>query len=142
MKKIFIASDHSGLNEKHIIIEYIRNNYKNMEIIDCGPNTDKSCDYPDYAKKVCNNIQDDSMGILICGTGVGMSIVANRFTNIRCALCNSIEVAKLSREHNNANVIAIGCRTQKKISILLIIKTFLETKFSNADRHIARIKKI
>jgi len=132
---IFIGSDHAGFELKSKLIEHF------PSVVDCGTYEKVSCDYPDYAQKVCERIKenDEHMGILVCGTGIGISIAANRYPHIRCALCTTSEDAKLSREHNNANVLALGSKTENPIEI---VETFIKTKFSNEERHSRRLGKI
>ena len=140
MKKIFISSDHAGYNLK---INIIKKFSKKQKIVDLGPSSNNSVDYPDYAHKLSKKvaINKGSFGILICGSGVGMSMAANRHKNIRAALCHNIKSAKLSRQHNNANVITLGARLTKKKVALKCVDTFLKTKFKGG-RHLRRIKKI
>ncbi len=140
MKKIYIASDHAGFNlKKRILIKYS----KSKKIIDLGPYAKYSVDYPDFAKKLSKKValNKGSFGILICGSGTGMSIVANKTKNIRAALCYSKRNTKLSRLHNNANIITLGERLIDKNKALNLIKIFLSTKFEGG-RHLRRIKKI
>ncbi len=112
-----------------------------FKVIDLGCySAEKSVDYPDYAKKLCQKIGDD-FGILICGSGVGISIAANRFGNARAALCHSVKVAKLSRLHNDANVLCLGARIKNEESSLAIAKAFLKTKFEGG-RHEKRVAKL
>ena len=140
-KKICIASDHAGFNLKENIKDYLIN--KNVSIIDLGPNENKSVDYPDYAKKIANRIKSkkSDIGILVCGSGTGMAISANKFKNIRAAVCYNIKSTRLSRQHNNANIIALGARLTKKSLSLKLVELFLKTKFEGG-RHLKRIKKI
>ena len=140
-KKICIASDHAGFNLKESIKDYLIN--KNVSIIDLGPNENKSVDYPDYAKKIGNRIKSkkSDIGILVCGSGTGMAISANKFKNIRAAVCYNIKSTRLSRQHNNANIIALGARLTKKSLSLKLVELFLKTKFEGG-RHLKRIKKI
>ena len=140
-KTVCIASDHAGFDLK----EYIKNHLinKKVSIIDIGPYDNKSVDYPDYAKKLGMRIklQKSDVGILVCGSGTGMAISANKIKKIRAAVCYSIKSTKLSRQHNNANIIALGSRlTNKKLSLKLV-NVFLKTKFEGG-RHLKRIKKI
>ena len=116
---------------------------KNVSIFDIGPYNEHSVDYPDYAKKLGNRIKlkKSDVGILVCGSGTGMAISANKIKTIRAAVCYNLNSTRLSRLHNNANIIAIGARlTKKKISFKLV-ETFLRTKFEGG-RHLRRIKKI
>ena len=141
LKKVCIASDHAGLNLKENIINYLIN--KNISILDLGPYEKKSVDYPDYAKKLAIRIKakKSDIGILICGSGTGMAITANKIKTIRAAVCYNIKSTRLSRQHNNANIIALGARLTKKTLSLKLVEIFLKTKFEGG-RHLKRIKKI
>ena len=140
MKKIFIASDHAGYNLKNSIISKFS---KIQKIIDLGPNSKNSVDYPDFAKKLSRKVayNKGSFGILICGSGMGMSMTANKIKNIRAALCYSKKNTKLSRLHNNANIITLGERLINKNKAISLINIFLSTKFEGG-RHLRRIKKM
>ncbi len=140
MKKIFIASDHAGYKLKNSIIIRLS---KKQKIIDLGPNSKDTVDYPDYAKKLSKKVASisGSFGILVCGSGMGMAIAANKTKNIRAALCYSKKNTKLSRLHNNANIITLGERLINKNKAINLIKTFLSTKFEGG-RHLRRVKKI
>ena len=140
MKKIFIASDHAGYNLKNSVISKLS---KKKKIIDLGTNSKISVDYPDYAKKISKKVSSNkgSFGILICGSGMGMTIAANKTKNIRAALCYSKKNTKLSRLHNNANIITLGSRLINKNKAFNLIKIFLSTKFEGG-RHLRRIKKM
>ena len=140
-KKICIASDHAGFNLKENIKNYLIN--KNLSIIDLGPNDAKSVDYPDYAKKIGNRIKSkkSDIGILVCGSGTGMAISANKINTIRAAVCYNTKSTRLSRQHNNANIIALGSRLTKKSLSLKLVEIFLKTKFEGG-RHLKRVKKI
>ena len=140
MKKIYIASDHAGFKLKSSILSKFS---KKKKIIDLGPNSSISVDYPDYAKKLSKKIASDkgSFGILICGSGMGMAITANKIKNVRAALCYSNKNTKLSRLHNNANIITLGERLISKNKAINLIKIFLSTKFEGG-RHLRRIKKM
>ncbi|ELL5507074.1 ribose 5-phosphate isomerase B, partial [Campylobacter lari] len=137
--KIYIASDHAGFILKQEIINFLQE--KNINFEDLGPFSNDRCDYPDYAHLLSSKINETSFGILVCGSGIGMSIAANRHTNIRCALCNEPLSAKLSREHNDANVLALGSRLTGIDMAFEIINNFINTSFSGG-RHCARISKI
>ena len=141
MKKIFIASDHAGFNLKNHIYKSLK---KNIRIIDLGTN-DKSVsvNYPEFAHKLCKQISKNksNVGILVCGSGAGMSMAANRHKKIRAALCYSLKNAKLSRLHNDANVITLGERLINKKIAMKCINVFLKTKFEGG-RHLKRVKKI
>lgn len=139
---IAIASDHGGFELKKAIIKHLTE--RGIENTDFGPYTDESCDYPDYAKQVAGAIANGEYdaGILVCGTGIGMSITANKFPGIRAALCGDCFSAQATREHNNANILCLGARIVGEGLALKIVDTFLDTDFSNDERHIRRIKKI
>ncbi|MDU3117835.1 MAG: ribose 5-phosphate isomerase B [Finegoldia magna] len=139
--KIAIAADHGGFELKDSMVEYIKS--LGNEVMDLGTNSADSVDYPDYAKKVCEEIQqgDSDLGILICGTGIGMSLAANKFEGVRAACVSDVYSAKMSRNHNNANVLCIGARVIGDEVAKLIIKTFLENEFE-AGRHQRRVDKI
>ena len=140
MKKIFIASDHAGYRLKKNIISKLS---KIKKIVDLGPQSTDSVDYPDYAKKLSKKVASNkgSFGILICGSGMGMAITANKTKNIRAALCYSLKNTKLSRLHNNANIITLGERLINNKKAFNLIKIFLNTKFEGG-RHLRRVKKI
>jgi len=140
LKKIFIASDHAGYNLKNSIISKL-SRVKN--IIDLGPNSNNSVDYPDFARKLSKKVISNkgSFGILICGSGMGMAIAANKTKNIRAALCYSKKNTRLSRLHNNANIITLGERLIDKSKAISLIKIFLSTKFEGG-RHLRRVKKM
>ena len=140
-KKICIASDHAGFRLKEETKDFLVS--KNISIIDLGPINDNSVDYPDFAKKVSNRVRSkkSDIGILICGSGTGMAISANKSKGIRAALCYNLKSARLSRQHNNANIMCLGSRFTSKGSALRLISTFLKTKFEGG-RHLRRIKKI
>ena len=140
MKKIFIASDHAGYKLKNSVISKFSKKFK---IVDLGPKTVDSVDYPDFAKKLSKKVAGNrkNFGILICGSGMGMAISANKTKNIRAALCYSVKNTKLSRLHNNANIITLGERLINKNKAFNLIKIFLSTKFEGG-RHLRRIKKM
>ena len=140
MKNIYIASDHAGFNLK----ESIKKKYsKKYNLFDLGPvKSSKSVNYPDYAHKLSKKInKKQNIGILVCGSGMGMSMSANKHKNIRAALCYSVKNAKLSRLHNDANVITLGERLISKNLAFKCINAFLSTKFEGG-RHLKRVKKI
>ena len=140
--KVAIGCDHGGINLKPTLIEYLKNN--NIEFIDFGCFNSDSCDYNDYAEKVCESVVkgEAEKGILICGTGIGMSIVANKIKGIRCAHCQDVFSAKATREHNDTNVLAFGERVIGAGLMLEIVNAFLTTPFSNGERHVRRVEKI
>ena len=140
MTKIFIASDHAGFYLKKSVINKFSKKFK---IYDLGPVNNNSVDYPDYAKKLSKKValNKSSFGILICGSGTGMAIAANKTKKVRAALCYSAKNTQLSRLHNNANIITLGQRLISKKKAFNLINIFLNTKFEGG-RHLRRIKKI
>ena len=140
-KKVCIASDHAGYKLKEDIKNFLI--LKNISIIDLGPINDSSVDYPDFAKRVSNRVKTkkSDIGILVCGSGTGMAISANKVKKIRAAVCYNLTSTRLSRQHNNANIIALGSRLTKKTTALKLISVFLSTKFEGG-RHLRRVKKI
>ena len=141
MKKLYIASDHAGFTLKEFVKKKLS---KKIKFDDQGPHSDEiSVNYPDFAHKLCKKVSKNSlnMGILICGSGMGMAMAANRHKKIRAALCYSVKNTKLSRLHNNANVITLGARLINKNTAMKCINTFLKTKFEGG-RHLKRVKKI
>lgn len=139
---IALGSDHGGYELKKEIIAYLEEN--NYEYKDYGCDTKESCDYPVYAKRVAHAITSGEcdQGILICGTGIGISIAANKIKGIRAALCHDTFSAQATREHNDANILAMGARVIGPGLALKIVETFLNTPFSNDERHIRRIQQI
>ena len=135
---IFIASDHAGFDLKKQILNTVKEN-----LIDLGANTEESVDYPDYAKKLVSKIRttENSKGILICGSGIGMSIAANRDRNIRAGIAFEPEIAKLMREHNDANVLVLPGKFMNIQNVLKCINNFLTTNFAGG-RHQNRVKKL
>ena len=140
-RKICIASDHGGFNLKESIKDFLIK--KNISIIDLGPTENITVDYPDYAKKIANRIKTkkSDVGILVCGSGTGMAISANKIKSIRAAVCYNNKSTILSRQHNNANILALGARLTNKSLSLKLVEVFLKTKFEGG-RHLKRIKKI
>lgn len=138
--RIAIGSDHAGYLVKDMIVDHLKQN--NIEITDLGCNTPDSVDYPDYAKKVCAEILQDraNFGILVCGTGIGMSMAANKIVTIRAALCNDVYAAEMTRKHNDANVLCLGARTVNPSIVRDIVNIFLKTEFEGG-RHEIRIRK-
>ena len=141
IKRVLLASDHAGFKLKDKIKRFLIK--KGNTVLDLGTKNTNSVDYPDYAhllsKKMKNN--KSQFGILICGSGIGMDMAANKHKNIRAALCYNTKSTKLSRQHNNANVMTIGARLIKEKTALMCVSTFLKTEFVGG-RHIKRIKKI
>jgi len=140
-KTVCIASDHAGFDLKEVIKNHLIN--KNISIFDLGPFNDQSVDYPDYAKKLANRIKlkKSDVGILVCGSGTGMAISANKIKTIRAAVCYNLKSTRLCRQHNNANILALGSRLIKKKLSLKLVEVFLQTKFEGG-RHLRRVKKI
>jgi RpiB/LacA/LacB family sugar-phosphate isomerase len=140
--KVYIASDHGGFKLKNEMIDYLKS--LNNEVEDLGPyELDPNDDYPVYASKVAEAIQKDkeARGIVICRSGIGVTITTNRFNGIYAANCNSVEMAKLGREHNDINVLCLDSDLPSE-DPKEIVKTFLETQFSNEERHVRRIQEI
>ena len=139
--KIAIGSDHAAYGAKTELKQFI----ESLEhvVVDAGTHSEDSCDYPDYAAKVSLAVQNGEAdkGILICGTGIGMSIAANRFEGVRAALCYTEELAILSRLHNDANILCLGARTQTIASMKQILRSWLSTEWEG-DRHKQRLNKI
>lgn len=141
--KIAVGSDHGGLALKEHIKNYLRQ--KGAEVVDHGTFDESSCDYPDFAGKLCTDIVEKhsgaDRGILFCGTGIGISIAANKIKGIRAALCGDVFSAKMSREHNDANVLCLGGRVIGTGLAEMITDAWLETKFAGG-RHARRVEKI
>ena len=140
-KRVVLASDHAGFNLKEEIKKFLIK--KRKKVLDLGTKNTNSVDYPDYAHLLCRKMKKDEnqFGILICGSGTGMSMAANKHKNIRAALCYNTKSTRLSRSHNNANVMTIGSRLIKKKVALKCVSTFLNTNF-DGGRHSRRVKKI
>ena len=141
MKKIFISSDHAGFKLKESIKDYLTS--KKIEFEDLGPKNDNRVDYPDFAHKVARRIKlnKNNVGILVCGSGTGMNIAANKHKNVRAAQCFNLKSTKLSRLHNDANIITLGSRMISKKNALKFVSVFLNTKF-DGGRHLRSVKKI
>ena len=141
LKKIFISSDHAGYKLKEVIKTYLSK--KKLSYFDLGPNNDDRVDYPDFAHKVARRVKinKNNVGILVCGSGIGMNITANRHKNIRAVQCFNLKSTKLSRLHNDANIITLGSRLISKKNALSFIGIFFKTKFVGG-RHSKRIEKI
>lgn len=139
--KIALASDHGGFKLKEFLKKYIEK--QNIDYIDLGTDSEESVDYPDFAAKMAQTIknQQADMGILVCGTGIGISIAANRYHGIRAAILYDDDVARLAKEHNNANVVVFGGRTMSDEDCLRRLQIFWKTKFAGG-RHERRIAKI
>ena len=141
IKRVILASDHAGFKLKEVIKKFLIK--KKKTVLDLGTKNTSSVDYPDYAHLLSRKINKskNQFGILICGSGTGMSIAANKHKNIRAALCYNIKATKLSRQHNNANVMTLGSRLTKKNIALKCVSAFLKTGF-DGGRHLRRIRKI
>ena len=139
MKKVLIASDHAGFKLKKILIEELQGE---ITFEDLGPFSENSVDYPDYAKKLSKKIdlKNDLVGVLICGSGIGMSMVANRFKNVRAALCMNNKMSILARQHNNANILVLGSRLISEQEAIKCLLVFLKTNYEGG-RHQARLDK-
>lgn len=139
--KIALGADHGGFALKEIVKKHLED--KGFEVLDKGCYSTESVDYPVYSKAVVNSIlnKEADFGILICGTGIGISIAANRFKGIRAALCSNTTMAKLTREHNDANILALGARMTGDVLALEIVDEFLKTEFLGG-RHLTRIQAI
>ena len=139
---IWIASDHAGYLMKKDIIDYLNRNHARWRISDMGPEDDKPVDYPVYACKVAQGVSrgECRRGILVCGTGLGMSMMANRFLGVRAALCTTVETAQLSREHNRSNILCLSGRKVILQDNIAIVNKWLETKFTEEHRHVRRIE--
>ena len=139
---ISIGADHKGVDHKNAFIKHLEQ--KGVSVVDCGPNSYDSVDYPDYAKKVCQNVQKghSNFGILICYTGIGMSIIANKVKGVRCALVGSKDAAVLTREHNDTNCLALSAKYTGYALAKEIVSLWIDTPFSENVRHQRRIDKI
>lgn len=142
--KLIIGSDHPGFEVKKNLVAFLTG--KGHTVHDAGTDSPDSCDYPEFAFKVAQAVAGGEcrLGILICGTGIGMSITANRIRGIRAALCHNLETARLSREHNDANILCVGARVVGEKQIEEIVSTFLETGFEGGrhERRLAMIDKV
>ncbi len=140
--KISIGCDHGGFLLKEKVVEYLKKN--NYEVEDVGCYSLEACDYPVYGKKVAKAVSEGKCdrGIVICTTGIGISITANKFKGVRAALCSDCFSAEATRLHNDANVLALGAGVVGELLALKIVDIFLNTEFSNVDRHINRVNLI
>jgi ribose 5-phosphate isomerase B len=139
--KYFIGTDHAGFEVKPFVIEYLQK--RGIEVEDLGTYSNESVDYPDFAHKVAEAVKNNpgTMGILICGSGIGMSLAANKHKGIRAALCHDYYTAKMARLHNNANILCFGARIVGLGEIESILQAWLDTEFEGG-RHEKRVKKI
>ena len=138
---VFIGCDHAAFTEKELLKEFLAG--LGHEVNDCGTHSSERCNYPDYAVKVAKEVArcssfEDGCGVLICGSGVGVSMVANRYSKVRAALCRTVNDAELSRQHNNANVLCLGARTTSFEDLKNIVSTWLEANFEEG-RHSERV---
>ena len=140
--KVSIASDHGGFILKEAVKKHLEG--KGYEVVDFGTDSLASCDYPDFGKPAAQAVakKDVDFGILICTTGIGMSMLANKIKGIRAALCSDSVSARLTREHNDANVLVMGAGIVGEILAMSIVDTFLTTNFSFEEKHVRRISKI
>lgn len=138
MKKIALGADHGGFELKNIIKHHLAN--RGYEVVDFGTNSMESVDYPNFAKIVGESVTsgESNFGILVCGTGIGISIAANKIKGVRCALCTNTTMARLTREHNDANILALGGRIVGDILAIEMVETFLTTEFEGG-RHAKRV---
>tara|TARA_B100001123_G_C14722073_1_gene793499 strand:+ start:71 stop:502 length:432 start_codon:yes stop_codon:yes gene_type:complete len=141
INRVVLASDHAGFKLKESIKKFLLK--KRKKILDLGTKNSKSVDYPDFAHLLSKKMGSSrhQFGILVCGSGIGMDMAANKHKNIRAALCYNVRATKLSRQHNNANVMTIGARLTKKNVVLKCVSTFMKTPFEGG-RHQRRVKKI
>jgi len=139
--KISVASDHGGLTLKNQIKNYLQS--QGHTVVDFGTNSDESCDYPDFARPAALAVKDGACerGILICTTGIGVSMVANKIPKVRCALCMNVDMAEMCRRHNDANVLAMGQKYVDYSTAVAIVEKFLNTSFEGG-RHARRVDKI
>jgi len=140
--RVYIGSDHGGFKLKEALKEMLKS--QGTEFTDLGCFTEDSCDYPDIAREVCEKVVGDpaSKGVLICGTGLGMSIAANKYPGIRAAMCTNEYMAQMAREHNDAHIICMGGRVIDEDMGRKMLEIFLKTEFSGKDRYKERIRKI
>ena len=139
---ISIASDHGGFDLKEAVRKHLEE--KGITCRDFGTDNKASCDYPDFAGAAAKAVADGECerGIVICTTGIGVSIVANKVNGIRCGLCTNVTQARLTREHNDANMLALGAGITGQTAAMDIVDTFLSTEFSHGERHERRVRKI
>jgi ribose 5-phosphate isomerase B len=137
--KVLITSDHRGIELKKIIVDHLKNN--NINIVDIGPNSEDPCDYPDWVHKLCGSLSEGDFGIVICGSGNGVAMTANKWQNIRCGVAWNTELSRLTRLHNDANCLSIPANFVDDKIVLDIVNTFLNTEFEGG-RHQNRVNKI
>lgn len=139
MRKIYIASDHAGFDLKEVLVEYLSKD--EYEVFDLGPESSESCDYSDFAHLVSGMVSEQGIGILLCGSGNGVSMTANKWPGVRAALCWNDDLSKLARQHNNANIVCIPSRFVSTFEAKKIVDVFLSQEFEGG-RHEKRVKKI
>jgi ribose 5-phosphate isomerase B len=139
---VIIGSDHAGFALKKQLTDFLK--AQKFPVTDIGTDSENACDYPDVAKKLVKGISQKkgNLGILVCGTGIGMSMAANRYGGIRAAVCTTPEMARLAKQHNNANVLCLGARIISAENAQNIAKAFMETQFTQQQRHQKRIEKM
>ena len=140
IKKLYIASDHAGYPLKQVIVKEFLSK-KGINFQDLGTNSEKSVDYPKFAKKLCKKVNNSSMGILICGSGIGVSISANRHKHIRASLCHNVNSARMTRKHNDSNVICLQGRPFVKKKIFAMLDAYFDTEFEEG-RHTRRVEQL
>lgn len=142
MKRIAVAADHAGFHAKGAIVEHLRQ--AGYDVLDLGTNSEEPVDYPDFARSVAESVRDGkcSEGILLCGSGVGASIVANKFPGIRAALCHDTYSAHQSREHDDCNVLCLGPRVIGESLVIEIVDAWMHAVFINEPRHLRRLEKL
>ncbi len=140
--KVFLGSDHAGFKLKEEIKKFLEK--KGIKYADMGTDSEEPCDYPDYAKKVAKEVakNKNDLGVLVCGTGTGTAITANKVKGVRAAQATNTFLAKMAREHNNANILSLGARVNTPKEALEMVDVFLNTPFSNEERHKRRVKKM
>lgn len=144
MKTIYLGSDHGGWELKETLYAYLLENFPNIELHDLGCDSNDSCDYPEFGAAVAEAVVKNprSRGIVICGSGVGIGIAANKIKGARCVTANSVELAKLGRQHNGAQILSMGARTRFIDSWQDIVQTFLTTEIDEAERHVKRRRQL
>jgi ribose 5-phosphate isomerase B len=140
IKKVYLASDHAGYPLKQVIVKEFLSK-KGINFQDLGTNSEKSVDYPKFAKKLCKKVNKSSMGILICGSGIGVSISANRHKHIRASLCHNVNSARMTRKHNDSNVICLQGRPFVKKKIFAMLDAYFDTEFEE-ERHTRRVEQL
>lgn len=140
--KIAVGSDHAGFEMKEELIKHLES--RGLEVINFGTDSTASCDYPDYAKKVAHSVADgeSEKGLLVCGTGIGMSLCANKVKGIRAAVLSDEFSAQATREHNDANILCLGARVVDLEKATKLLDIFLDTPFSNGENHVRRLSKL